>query len=391
MMEGLQQELESILSWWEGLKDPRGGYFGEVGPAGELHPAADRGLILNSRILWAFSAAYNALETKEYLDAAAWAYDYLASRFIDEEHGGVFWSVTADGSPLDTKKQLYAQGFAIYGLSEYYRASGCTDALDAAKALFDVVEEHFHDELNCGYFEALRRDFGPLEDKSLSAHDINADKTMNSHLHILEAYANLYTVWPSEALAARVRELLDIVCRRIMHPSGHLQLYFRDDWTVLPGGWSFGHDIETSWLALECADVLGDAALSGRVAGCCRLLAAAGNEGLQADGSMVYERHPDGTTDFFREWWVQAEAVVGNLWAWKRLGDAAGLRRASDCWNYIRKNLPDREHGEWFWGINPDGSPDLSRPKAGFWKCPYHNSRMCLQALSLVENLPAEG
>lgn len=386
MMEGVREELERILSWWTGLRDPRGGYFGEVSASGELKPAADRGLVLNSRILWAFSAAYNALELQEYLDAAKWAFDYLRARFVDARFGGVFWSVTPGGVPLDTKKQLYAQGFAIYGLSEYYRASGSGEALEAARKLFDIVEEHFHDDLHGGYFEALARDFSPIADKSLSAHDINADKTMNSHLHILEAYANLYTVWPSEALGARVRELLDIICHRVMHPGGHLQLYFRDDWTVLPGGCSFGHDIETSWLALECADALGDPALAEQVAGYCRRLAAAGNEGLQPDGSMIYERHLDGTPDFFREWWVQAESAVGNLWAARRLGDPAGLRRSAAAWQYIRRHLVDTEHGEWFWGVNPDGTPDLSRPKAGFWKCPYHNTRMLLQ---LLEHLSA--
>ena len=389
MTEEIRSELDRILSWWTGLRDPQGGYYGEVDATGELHPGADRGVILNSRILWAFSAAYNALGRQEYLDAASWAYDYLVVRFVDADNGGVFWSVTADGRPLDAKKQLYAQGFAIYGLSEYYRASGCAGALDAAQRLFDVVEKHFHDDTYGGYHEALGRDFGPLADKSLSAHDINADKTMNSHLHILEAYACLYSVCPSEALGARVRELLDIICRRIMHPSGHLQLYFRDDWTVLPGGWSFGHDIETSWLALECADALGDPELVARVAEYSRLLAAAGNEGLQEDGSMIYEKHPDGSLDFFREWWVQAEAVVGNLWACQRLGDAAGLDRAASCWQYIRNHLLDYVHGEWLWGINPDGSPDLSRPKAGFWKCPYHNTRMCLQVLASFRSAAA--
>ena len=377
------RELEGdILPYWLSLKDPQGGFFGEADSLGVVQPGAERGAVLNARLVWTFSSAYSALKRPEYLDAAGWACDYFRAHFIDESYGGVFWSVAADGSPLDTKKQLYSQGFAIYGLAEYYKACGCEAALSDAKALFAAIEEHYHDDVNLGYREALARDFSPLEDMSLSAHDINADKTMNSHLHLLEAYANLYTVWPDELLGARVRELLDIVCIKIMHPCGHLQLYFDDAWNVLPGGWSYGHDIETSWLALECAQALGDSGLEERVKTYSKRLAAAGNEGLQSDGSMIYELHQDGRADRFREWWVQAEAVVGNVWAWKYLGDSEGLPRAKATLEYICLHLLDGEHREWYWGVNDDGTPDLSRPKAGFWKCPYHNSRMCLQLLA---------
>ncbi|MBO4743616.1 MAG: AGE family epimerase/isomerase [Bacteroidales bacterium] len=379
------RELEGdILPYWLSLKDPQGGFFGEADAFGRVNPAAERGAVLGARLVWTFSAAYASLKRPEYLDAARWAFDYLMARFVDRSNGGVYWSVAADGTPLDTKKQLYAQGFAIYGLAEYYKASGDGAALKAAKELFGVVERHFYDAANGGYREALACDFSPLEDMSLSAHDINADKTMNSHLHLLEAYANLYTAWADEALGARVRELLDLMCLKIMHPSGHLQLYFSNAWDVLPGGWSYGHDIETSWLALECADAIGEPLLIDRISGYSRQLAAAGNEGLQPDGSMIYELHPGGRADFFREWWVQAEAVVGNLWAWKRLSDPDGLQRAAATMRYIQENLIDRTNGEWYWGMNADGTPDLSRPKAGFWKCPYHNSRMCLQVLSVL-------
>ena len=227
--------------------------------------------------------------------------------------------------------------------------------------LYKVVETFFADAANGGYIEALARDFSPLEDMSLSAHDINADKTMNSHLHILEAYANLYQVWPDEGLKSRVEALLDIIGTRVMAPSGHLQLYFRRDWSVLPGGLSYGHDIETSWLALECAFALRDADVVTRVRPWALRMGLAGNEGLLPDGSMRYEQLPDGSFDDSRQWWVQAETVVGN----------------------IQKHLVDPHAGEWWWAVLPDGSLDLSQPKAGFWKCPYHNTRMCLQVLSI--------
>ena len=207
---------------------------------------------------------------------------------------------------------------------------------------------------------------------------------MNSHLHILEAYANLYQVWPEEGLKARVEALLDLIGNKVMAPSGHLQLYFRRDWSLLPGGISYGHDIETSWLALECAFALKDIDIVNRVRPWALAMGVAGNEGLMPDGSMRYEWLLNGSYDDSRQWWVQAETVVGNLWLWKFHGDASGASRAVDAWNYIREHLVDAEGGEWWWAVLEDGSLDLSQPKAGFWKCPYHNTRMCLQVLELI-------
>ena len=343
------------------------------------------GVILNARYVWAFSAAFSALCKSEYLVAAKKACDRFLAQYVDPDNGGVYWNVAPDGTPVDDKKQLYAQGFAIYGLSEFYKVTGDARALATAAALFRVVEDRFADREHDGYVEALARDFSPLEDMSLSAHDINADKTMNSHLHLLEAYANLYGIWPDASLREALVQLLDIVCMRIMAPDGHLQLYFRRDWSVLPGAVSYGHDIETSWLLLECAFATRDLDVVSRVRPFAAALGCAGNEGLLPDGSMRYEKLLDGSFDDSRQWWVQAETVVGNLWLWKYHGDDAGAERALACWAYIRDHLVDREGGEWYWAILPDGTPDLSQPKAGFWKCPYHNTRMCLEILKLFD------
>ena len=358
----------NILSYWLTLRDPRGGFYGEVDGLGRIDPDAPRGVILNARIIWAFSAAWRVLKRPGYLDAATHAFRWFQSHFADPGNGGVFWSVSADGKPLDAKKQLYAQGFAIYGLSEYVAATGSREALDTAVQLFHTVERHFKDTESGGYIEALGRDFSPLEDMSLSASDINCDKTMNSHLHILEAFASLYRVWPDPGLKQAVEDLLDIVCGKIMGPDGHLRLYFDRKWNVLPGGTSWGHDIETSWLALECAQALGDPAVVEKVMPAARKMGAAGNAGLAED---------DGT----EQWWAYAEAVVGNLWLWKYHGEAAALERAEKTYDFIRTRLVDRERGEWYWALLPNGEPDLGSPKAGFWKCPYHNSRMCLRVL----------
>ena len=375
----------NILDWWLTLRDPRGGFFGEVLSSGEIQQDAPRGEILNARIIWAFSAAYQLLPKPEYREAAVAAGEWFLAHFCDAENGGVYWSVTAEGERLDDKKQLYAQGFAIYGLSELYKVTRDPKVLAAAAALFQVVEDRFADREHGGYIEALARDFSPLEDMSLSAHDINADKTMNSHLHIMEAYANLYKVWPAPALKDALVRLIDLTCTRIMAPDGHLQLYFHKDWSVIPGAVSYGHDIETSWLLLECAFATRDLDVVSRVRPYAAALGRAGNEGLLPDGSMLYEKLPDGTLDESRQWWVQAETVVGNLWLWKYHGDAAAADRALACWTYIRDRLVDRAGGDWLWAILPDGSPDLSQPKAGFWKCPYHNARMCLEILKLFE------
>ena len=386
-MNSLSKEMrrvleENILRYWLTLEDPDGGFFGEVLSDGTVLTEAPRGEILHARIVWAFAAAGATLHSEEYLGVASRTGKYFLDHFIDPDWGGVFWSVDADGRPLETKKQLYAQGFAIYGLSELYRATGNHAALEAAKTLFGIIERHFADHSNGGYIEALSRDFSPLQDMSLSAHDINADKTMNSHLHILEAYTNLYSVWPDPSLLEALKDLIVILGTRILGPDGHLQLYFRSNWSVLPGAVSYGHDIETSWLLFEAALATRDPRLISRVREWALALGAAGNEGLLPDGSMRYELLPDGTRDDSRQWWVQAETVVGNLWLWKFHGDEDGLGRAEACWAYIRDNLI-RPEGEWHWAILPDGRPDLSQPVAGFWKCPYHNTRMCLQVISL--------
>jgi len=385
-LEEIREELEgNILPFWLKYRDPKGGFYGEMASDGTLDNKAPRGCVLNARLIWTFASAYDTFKKTEFLMAAVHARDWFLAHFCDHKYGGVYWSVTPEGVRLDTKKQLYAQAFAIYGLSQLYKVTQDDEALKSAVNLFKVVETFFADKEFGGYIEALDRDFSPLKDMSLSDHDVNAEKTMNSHLHLLEAYANLYKVWPDPVLKGAVENLLDVLRKQIMGPEGHLRLYFARNWMVIPGGVSYGHDIEASWLALECAFALRDAEVVSRIRPACMSMGRAGIDGLLPDGSMIYERHDDGSFDESRQWWVQAEAVVGNLWLWKYYGDVAGARRAMAIWGYIRDHLVDREGGEWYWSILPNGKPDLSQPKAGFWKCPYHNTRMCLEALKIFE------
>ena len=381
----VREVLENnILNYWLTLKDPHGGFYGEADGTAEIQYDAPRGVVLNARILWAFSAAYKTFHRTEYLVAAVHARDYFLEHFCDHRNGGVYWSVDASGKRMDTRKQLYAQGFAIYGLSELYKVTRDDEVLKNAINLFKVVESRFKDPESGGYMETLSREFEPVEPMALSAHEINADKTLNAHLHLLEAYANLYLVWPDKELRDAVAGLLDILCGKMMGPDGHLRLSFRRDWSPLPGNVSYGHDIETSWLAMESAMAVHDIDLVNRIRPFALRMGQAGNEGLRADGSMAFAKLPDGTMDYSRQWWVLAESVVGNLWLWKYYGDAQAPDRALSTWAYIRDYLVDRDNGEWFWGIHPDGTPDKESPKAGFWKCPYHDTRMCLQVLNLV-------
>lgn len=384
------QELTSnILPFWiNRMTDPAGGYYGRRDGNGNLVDGAEKGLILNARILWTFSQAYRILGKPEYLEAATRAKNYIADHFVDQEFGGAYWSVDSEGKPLDTKKQFYAIAFAVYGLAEYYRAAG-GDALDLAISLYRSIEEHsFDSELN-GYIEACTRDWGKIEDMRLSDKDENFAKTMNTHLHILEAYTGLYRVWKDEGLHSQLSNLIRIFLDKIIQPDGHLGLFFDENWTLHGVMQSFGHDIETSWLLVEAAEVLCesgdpmDRLLYLECLGASRELAAAATEGLTSEG-MTYEYDPaSGYRKDDRDWWVQAEAVVGYLNRWQLAGDPADLERSLAEWDYIKRAIiaPD---GEWYWGRRPDASVNLADDRAGFWKCPYHNGRMCMEIISRI-------
>lgn len=387
MQEVLQQNI--LRFWLDKMQDrERGGFYGRIDGHGQLHAEAEKGAILNARILWAFSAAYRVLGEREYLEAAQRARQYLVAHFIDPDYGGVYWSVDCEGRPLDTKKQFYAIGFALYGLSEFVRATGDGEALEQAIALYRCIEEHALDHEYNGYIEAMTRDWQPIADMRLSELDANYPKSQNTHLHIIEPYTNLYRVWKSAELKASLRNLIDIFTDRILNPATHhLDLFFDMNWTRGAGALeSYGHDIECSWLIHEAALVLGDADVLKKVEPVVRMVAQASEKGLNADGSMVHEANLDtGYVDSDLHWWVQAEAVVGFFNLWQHFHDEAALEKANHCWQYIKDNLIDYENGEWYWSRHKDGRLNLDDDKAGFWKCPYHNSRMCLEIMERTE------
>ena len=382
----MRSELENnILPFWMNKMEDneQGGFYGEITGNDELRPEASKGAILNARILWTFSAAYRLLKKPEYLKTATRAKRYLIDRFYDPEYGGIYWELDYKGNPLDTKKQIYAIGFAIYGLSEYARATGDAEALEYAQRLFEVIEQHSFDPVQNGYLEALTRDWQPIEDMRLSDKDENEKKTMNTHLHILEPYTNLYRVWKDERLERQLRNLIDVFITRILDPqTGHLNLFFEEDWTNKYRIYSYGHDIEASWLIHEAALVLGDETVLKRIEPLIVRIAEAADEGLNPDGSMIYENFLDKQKiDRELHWWVQAENVVGHINLYQHFGDESALDIAARCWEFIKAKLIDHEQGEWHWSILPDGTVNRKDDKAGFWKCPYHNGRMCMEVI----------
>ncbi len=376
---------DNILRFWQDkMFCEEGGFYGAMLSDGTLLRDADRGAVLNARILWSFAAAYRVLGDGEYLRCATHAMEYLLAKFYDEQCGTLCWSVDAKGNPKDTKNQFYALGFAIYALSEYNRATGDEESLRHAIRLFRSIEEHSYVASSNGYIEARKGDWSEIEDLRLSEKDDNAPLTMNTHLHILEAYTNLYRVWRSEELKVALERLIDIFTDRIYNPqTGHLSLFFDMEWRKMDGIYSYGHDIEASWLLLEAAQVLGDSEVIDRVMPIVKCVGGVAKEGLKADGSMIYERHASGELDTDRHWWVQAEAVVGLMWLEKFHNDTKSGEEALRCWNYIKRELIDREGGEWWWSRREDGSINTQEDKAGMWKCPYHNSRMCLEVMEL--------
>ena len=386
-----KQEVREVLEdnilrfWIERMQDEEhGGFYGRIDNNNVLYADADKGAILNARILWTFSAAYRVLGKSEYLKIATRAKRYFIDHFIDPEYGGVYWSLDYKGQPKDTKKQFYAIGFAIYGLSEYARATNDQEALEQAINLYRCVEEHALDKEYNGYIEAMTRNWQPIDDMRLSEYDANYPKSQNTHLHIIEPYANLYRVWPSKELEASLRNIIGIFTDRILNPeTHHLDLFFEMDWTRGAGQLeSYGHDIECSWLMHEAALVLGDQKVLNKVEPIVQIVAKASEKGLNPDGSMIHEANlTAGTKDDDLHWWVQAEAVVGFYNIYQYFHDEAALEKALRCWQYIKENLIDYQHGEWYWSRHRDGSLNTVDDKAGFWKCPYHNGRMCLEII----------
>ena len=387
----LYQEITSdlegnILPFWKKYAaDPTGGFYGELTYDGSPVAGADKGCVLNARILWTFSAAARLLGDDESLQLANRAQRYFIDHFIDKEQGGAYWSLLADGTPKDTDKQTYGIAFAIYGLSEHFRATQNRESLDQAIGLYRCLEAHAFDPEYGGYIESFTRDWQKPERYGYDGAGV-AVKTMNTHIHVLEAYTNLYRAWKDEGLHRQLKALTEVLINRIYDPRTHHQmLFFNREWQSLEDIDSYGHDIETSWLLTEAAEVLGDAELLSRTKKIAiDLVDTQMKKGMNPDGSLIYERNGD----HFRrdlQWWCQAESVNGLLNAWRISGDGKYLEAAVHTWNWIKDNMIDRKYGEWYSFVSEEGKADVHGLKASLWRCPYHNSRMGLEIIGRTE------
>ena len=378
---------ERVLPFWTGtaLDSANGGFVGAIDAHGDVVANAAKSAILNSRILWTFSAALRTLGGDAMAAATDRAEKYFKAHFLDPAFGGVFWMVDKHGRALDSRKLVYAQAFAIYALAEHYRATGNVASLEDAVGIFRLIEAYAHDPLNGGYQEAFSREWKLLADARLSDVDRDAPKSMNAHLHLLEAYTVLFRVWRSTLLRERLIELVELFLGRIIAPHGRsVQAFFDERWVAMNDPISFGHDIETSWLLCEASAALGDSDLDARVRrASLRIATAVLDNGFdRAHGGIYAARRLDGALVTDKEWWPQAEAIVGFVRAYDDSGDERFLDAAYATWSFARDQIRDLEQGEWRWRVTRDGTPIPGREIVGPWKCPYHHARACLEIIA---------
>ena len=375
-----RQLTEHILPFWLALKDETyGGFYGYVGYDLAVDRTYEKGCILNSRILWFFSEAALLLGNAEAKAAADHAYRFLSEHCVDQENGDVYWSLTYDGNPKDTTKHTYNQAFALYALGAYYRLTGNEEALELALGIFDLIEEHCTDAI--GYLEAFTVDWGPESNEKLSENGVMADKTMNTLLHVLEGYAGLYQACNEEKVGAAIRRCLDIYANKIYDPElKHNLVFFDAEYRSIIDLYSYGHDIESSWLVDWAVDLLGDDALSAKIHEIDKILADSVYDTAYRDHSLANECDR-GKVDEKRVWWVQAEAVLGMVNRWLKDPEDVRFRdAAADIYRFIEAHLVDPRSGEWYHDLYADGTP-YELPIVEPWKCPYHNGRMCMEMI----------
>jgi cellobiose epimerase len=391
LRQRVETELRSnILPFWlkYAVDDEYGGFRGQIANDLTIDPLAHKGLILNARILWTFSRAFKVYGDEIYRLTARRACDYLSRYFWDAEFGGVFWMVDHLGRPVETKKRIYGQAFAVYALAEYHLDTGDKDSLAKAIRLYEAIEASSYDAQHGGYFETYERDWTLAREQRLSAVDMDEKKSMNTHLHLLEAYANLLRAWENAALRSRLKELLGIFQKHIIDPkTHHFRMFFDEEWHSKSDHISFGHDIEGSWLLGEAAEILGDKPILGEVRKeGVRMAQAVYDEALDADGGLLYEANSKGIIDSDKHWWPQSEAVVGFLNAYQISGQEHFQLAAQRSWDFIEKYIVDHKHGEWFSKVSKEGIPSSDKFKVDAWKCPYHNSRTCFEVMARLDS-----
>tara|TARA_R110002049_G_scaffold61453_5_gene163725 strand:- start:29039 stop:30220 length:1182 start_codon:yes stop_codon:yes gene_type:complete len=378
----LQVELDNILNYWLtfGIDDQHGGFVGQRDFYNRIVPNAPKGIILNTRILWSFSAASNYLESKKYETVCTRAYDYLKTHFKDTVNEGVFWEVSQLGIPNNTRKQVYAQAFAIYALSEYYIFSKRPEVKVWAVSIFENLEKHARDEQHLGYFEAFNEDWTPIVDMRLSKKDMNASKTMNTHLHVMEAYTRLLDIYDHQCIKDALRELIALFQNNFLNKSHHYDLFFDEKWNLLSSVVSFGHDIETAWLVIEAAKAIKDESLVKQVQlTAIKVIDTFLLEAIDADGAIMYEM--DRTSkhlDADRHWWPQVEALIGLKYGYELTKNTEYVQKSKNIWEFTKRHLIDKVHGEWHFRVDAAGNPYPEEDKVSMWKAPYHTIRACI-------------
>lgn len=378
----LRGELDNILMYWTtfGIDNDYGGFVGKRDFYNQSIPKAPKGIILNTRILWSFSAASNYLKSKKYKSICDRAYNYLRTYFKDADHEGVFWEVDCTGAPLNTRKQVYAQAFAIYALTEYHIFSQKEEAKDWAVSLFENLETYARDKHNLGYFEAFQRDWTSIPDMRLSDKDMNAAKTMNTHLHIMEAYTSLLKVYDHKKLRGALRELIVLFQFKFLNKSNHYDLFFDKEWSLLSTTISFGHDIETAWLVIDAAKAVKDEnliQLAQKTA--IDIIETFLPEALDPDGAVMNERDTASNhLDTDRHWWPQVEALIGLKYGHELTQNPGYIEKSIGIWEFTKQFLIDKAHGEWHFRVDSEGRPYKEEDKVSMWKAPYHTTRACI-------------
>lgn len=375
-----EKELKHVLSFWseKAIDKKTGQFYGEMDHYGTPNPTANKGIIMYSRIMWTFSSVCRFYKNQDYKKYADVARSFIENHFFDKKNGGVYWETDCNGKVVVNKKQVYAEAFSIYAYAEYFLAFNDKSALDFAMSIFDKLESICFDTKNGGYFEAFSDTWDKLDDVRLSEKDLNEPKGMNTNLHVIEAYATLYEATKDRRVGEALKKVIEVYMNKIVNDKNHVTIFFSEDWKPKTTEFSYGHDIESTWLIWEAAELLNDTALLNSIRP--KILAMVDtfvDEGFDAKtNSTLYEIFPKtGKIDTDRHWWVQIEAVEGLANAYDMTGKEEYRQLALKQWSYIRENVIDRVHGEWFWRIDNDGYPVDCEAKMGMWKCPYHNGR----------------
>ncbi|HEX7762678.1 MAG TPA: cellobiose 2-epimerase EpiA [Cellvibrio sp.] len=389
LQQEFRAELIAIADWWAShtIDQQQGGFYGEVGADNLPVPGASKGIILNARILWFFSEAAQQINNPVYRDCADRAYAYLIAHFFDETHGGVYWELDAAGVPINTKKQVYAQAFTIYALCAYFQLTGDAQALARALECFQLVEQHAIDGVNQGYLEAFTREWGVIDDLRLSEKDLNYPKSQNTHLHILEAYTTLYQAHPAPEVQAALKYNIEMFDRYMIdRNTHHLRMFMDMQWNDFSPGYTYGHDIEASWLIAKALESLGDDSYTRELTPTLlRIADVTLQEGVGELGQVLdsYD-FASATVNNDTVWWVQAEALVGFLYAYSVSGEQKYMAAAEAVWAFIKKYQIDSE-GEWLWLSRLHAPGVTPHYKVGFWKCPYHNGRAMMEAIRYLQ------